>query len=111
MDNIKNNTVAGHIAWNELDTHADTCCAGANWSLMELTSEVCDVNPFLDSYQPIQEIPGTTCCAVWMNQEESVEYLLVGNQMLWFGTQLPHSLRASTVVEYKKSTNFVHHDT
>jgi hypothetical protein len=54
MDNIKNNTVAGHIAQNELDTHADTCCAGANWSLIELTGEVCwDVNPFLDSYQPI----------------------------------------------------------
>jgi hypothetical protein len=93
MDNIKNNTVAGrHVAQNELDTHADTCCAGANWSLMELTGEICDVNSFLDSYQPIQEIPVATCCTVWMNQDDSVKYLLVGNQMLWFGTQLPHSL-------------------
>jgi hypothetical protein len=54
MDHIKNDTMAGHIARDELDTHTDTCCAGANWSLMELTSEICDVNPFLDSYQPIQ---------------------------------------------------------
>jgi hypothetical protein len=91
MNNIKNNTLAGHIAWNELDTHADTCCAGANWSLIELTGEVCNVNPFLDSYQPIQEIPVARCCTVWTNQEDSVEYLLVSNQMLWFGTQLPHS--------------------
>ena len=92
MENIKNNTVAGHIARNELDTHADTCCAGANWSLMEYTGELCDVNPFLDSYQPIQEIPVARCCTVWTNQDDSVEYLLVGDQMLWFGTQLPHSL-------------------
>jgi hypothetical protein len=52
MKNIKNNTVAGHIALNELDTHADTCCAGANWSLMEYTGEICDVNPFLDAPDP-----------------------------------------------------------
>jgi hypothetical protein len=31
----RSNTVAGHIAQNKLDTHTDTCCAGANWSLME----------------------------------------------------------------------------
>jgi hypothetical protein len=92
LEHIKNNTVAGHIARNELDTHADTCCAGANWSLMEYTGELCDVNPFLDSYQPIQEIPVARCCTVWTNQDDSVEYLLVGDQMLWFGTQLPHSL-------------------
>lgn len=89
MDNIKNNTVAGHIAQNELDTHADTCCAGANWTLMELTGEVCNVNPFLDSYQQIQKIPAARCCTVWTNQEDSVEYLLFSDQMLWFGTQLP----------------------
>jgi hypothetical protein len=92
MGNIKNNTMAGHIARNELDTHADTCCAGANWSLMELTGEACDVNPFLDSYQPIQEISVTRCCTVAMNQEDSVKYLHVGDQILLFGTQLPHSL-------------------
>jgi hypothetical protein len=91
MDNIKSNTVEGHIAQNN-DTHADTCCAGANWSLMELTSEVYNVNPFLDSYQPIQEIPVARCCTVWTNQDDSVKCLLVGDQMLWFGAQLPHTL-------------------
>ena len=53
----RNPTTEGHIAQNEMDTHADTCCAGANWSLLELTGEVCDVNPFLNSYQPMNEIP------------------------------------------------------
>jgi hypothetical protein len=74
--------MTGHIA--------NTCCAGANWSLMELTGKVCNINPFLDSYQLIQGFPIARCCTVWTNQEDSVEYLLVGNQMLWFGTQLPH---------------------
>jgi hypothetical protein len=57
-DVLGNLTTAGAIAKNELDTHADTSCAGANWSLMSLTGEICDVNPFLASYQQlVQEIP------------------------------------------------------
>jgi hypothetical protein len=88
----RNPTTEGHIAQNEMDTHADTCCAGANWSLLELTGEVCDVNPFLNSYQPMNEIPVARCCTVWTDQTTSTEYLLVGDQMLWFGTLLPNSL-------------------
>ena len=88
----RNLTTEGHIAQNEMDTHADTCCAGANWSLLELTGEVCDVNPFLNSYQPMNEIPVARCCTVWTDQTTSTEYLLVGDQMLWFGTLLPNSL-------------------
>jgi hypothetical protein len=29
---------------------------------------------------------------VWTDQTDSIEYLLVGNQMLWFGTRMPNSL-------------------
>ena len=92
IQDVGNQTTVGNIANNEMDTHADTCCAGANWSLMELTGEVCDVNPFLNSYSPIQEIPVARCCTVWTDQTDSMEYLLVGDQMLWFGTLLPNSL-------------------
>jgi hypothetical protein len=67
-------------------------CAGANWSLMELTGKLCDVNPFFASYQPVQEIPVAKCCTVWTDQTDSIKYLLVGDQMLWFGTQMPNSL-------------------
>jgi hypothetical protein len=28
---VPNDTVTGTIGRNEMDTHADTCCAGANW--------------------------------------------------------------------------------
>jgi hypothetical protein len=64
----------------------------ANWTLMKLTSEICDVNPFLDFYQPVCEIHVARCCTVWTDQNDSSEYLLVGDQMLWFGTLLPNSL-------------------
>jgi hypothetical protein len=37
---IGNQTTVGHITNNELDTYADTCCAGANWSLMELKGKI-----------------------------------------------------------------------
>jgi hypothetical protein len=82
-----------------MDTHADTSCAGANWSLMELTGELCDVKPFLDSYNPIMEILVARCCTVWTDQGDSQEYLLVGDQMLWFGTLLPNSIRNGTIPE------------
>ena len=75
-----------------MDTHADTCCAGANWSLLETTGEYCEVSPFLGTYQPVSEVPLARCCTVWTDQSDSSEHLLVADQMLWFGTQLPNSL-------------------
>jgi hypothetical protein len=59
---------------------------------MELTGKKCDVTPFLATYQPVQEILVTRCCIVWTDQHYSKEYLLIGDQMLWFGTSLPNSL-------------------
>jgi hypothetical protein len=85
-------TQDGVIAKNELDTHADTCCAGANWKIMETTNEICEVTPFLDSYEPVKEVLVARCCTVWTSQDSGREYLLVGDQMLWFGTQMDHSL-------------------
>ena len=48
--------------------------------------------PFLSSYDPVTEIPIARCCTVWTDHRDSSEYLLVGDQMLWFGTSLPNSL-------------------
>jgi hypothetical protein len=41
----------------------------------------------LASYQPVQEIPVARCCTVWTDYlTDSMEnYLLVEDQMLWFG--------------------------
>jgi hypothetical protein len=61
---------------------------------MELTGEICEVSPFLESYQPVvQEIPVARCSTIWtFDQTNSMEYLLIGDQMLWFGTLLPNLL-------------------
>ena len=82
----------GTIGRNELDTHTDTCCAGANWKLMELTSEVCNVSPFLNTYAPVKEIPVGRCCTVWTCNNTGREVLLAADHMLWFGSQMEHSL-------------------
>ena len=91
-DAIPHETSPGVIARNEMDTHADTCCAGANWKLMETTNEVCEVTPFLDSYAPTKEVMVARCSTVWTSPDTGKEYLLIGDQMLWFGTQMGHSL-------------------
>ena len=92
MSHSHGQTQPGFIAQNEMDTHADTCCARSNWSVLEYTGQVCEVTPFLSSYEPVPEIPLACCCTVWTDQTDSTEYLLVSNEMLWFGTLLPHSL-------------------
>ena len=50
------------------------------------------MSPFLSTYDPVQEIPVARCCTVWTSDQTGVDYLLVGDQMLWFGTRLPNSL-------------------
>jgi hypothetical protein len=42
-DIVPHQMVMGTIGRNEMDTHADTCCAGANWRLLDSTNEVCKV--------------------------------------------------------------------
>ena len=82
-----NSTVQGHIAMNIMDTHADTLCAGSNWTPMHYTGEICEVSPLLNTYAPVQEIPVARCCTLWTD-DEGKEYLLVGDEMLWFRTAL-----------------------
>ena len=88
---ISNPTTLINVTHNELDSHADTCCAGANWTPMLYTGEHCEVSNFLSTYGPVQEIPIVRCCTVWTS-DEGKEYLLVGNEMLWFGNTLADSL-------------------
>ena len=74
-----------------MDTHADTCCAGANWTPMQYTDEICEVSPLLNTYAPVQEIPVARCCTL-CTYDEGKEYLLVGDEMLWFGKGLENLL-------------------
>jgi hypothetical protein len=64
-ESVTNDTVMGTIGRSEMDTHADTCCAGANWQLLDFTNKVCEVTPFLDSYEPVKGVMVTRCGTVW----------------------------------------------
>jgi hypothetical protein len=79
---VPNDTVTGTIGRNDMDTHADTCCAGATMRLLDFTNEVCKVTPFLDSYEPVKEVMVARCGTVWTSPNTGHEYLLVGDQML-----------------------------
>ena len=74
-----------------MDTHADTCCAGTNWTPMHYTGDICEMSPFLNTYSLVQEIPVARCCTLWTD-DEGKEYVLVGDKILWFGTALDNSL-------------------
>eukprot|EP00957_Ditylum_brightwellii_P160185 12194819-Ditylum_brightwellii.AAC.1 len=65
-----------------MDSHADTCCAGANWRVVDSTGEIYEVNPFLDSYEPVQEVPLAKCAMVFTDKDDGAEMLLMADQML-----------------------------
>jgi hypothetical protein len=92
VSKIKYLTQPGHDSRSQMDTHADTCCAGDNWALMDLTGDICEVTPFLESFEPVDEVPVARCGTIWTSPQTGKEYLLVADQMLCFGTQLPNSL-------------------
>ena len=79
-------------ARNECDSHADTCCAGRNWALIELTDIECNVKGFSNELGVLNKIPVATVGTLWVNPEDGSTYILVMNEVLYFGDDLEHSL-------------------
>ena len=75
-----------------MDTPTNTFCAGANWKLVSLSSEVFKDSPFLESYKPVKEISLVRVSTVWMDPNTSREYLIVGDQFICFVTIMNHPL-------------------
>ena len=61
---IENETTPGHVSTLEIDIHADTGVAGANFYPLAFTGEVCDVSPFSETYKATTNIPMATCATV-----------------------------------------------
>jgi hypothetical protein len=56
---------------------------------------------FLDLYELVKEVMVARYGMVWMSPNTGCEYLLVGDQMLWFGSQMDHSLiNPNQICEY-----------
>ena len=76
----------------EIDNHADTCCFGANFTPLFFTGHVCQVQPFIDTYQSIENVEICTTATAYDDVKTGLTYILIFNQGLWFGQRLQHSL-------------------
>ena len=75
----------------ELDSHADTCVAGANFQLVETTGEYAIVHPYSDGYEPVK-VPIATVETAYTSPITGETVILVGHQHLYFGDKMDHSL-------------------
>ena len=76
---------------NETDTMADTSCAGSNCSVLEWTGHSCDVYPFNEQYEATKDVPIATC-ATLIQGEGGNDFILVGHEMLFFGSAMSRLL-------------------
>ena len=76
----------------ELDSHADTTVAGRNCAILQYTGKECDVSPYSDEYESIQNVPIVTAATAWQSNHTGQTYILVFNEALWMGDQIDHSL-------------------
>ena len=76
---------------NEMDTMADTSCARSKWSVLEWTGHSCDVYPFNKGYEAMKHVPIATCVTL-IQGEGGNDFILVGHEMLFFGSAMSRSL-------------------
>jgi hypothetical protein len=76
----------------DLDSHADTCCAGSNCSVLSLTGEQVSVTPFSDTYQAMPDVPIATVATAYDDPTTGHVTILVINEALYLGDRLGHTL-------------------
>jgi len=84
-------TPASIVANCEVDSHADTCCLGANFVPVYFMGKVCDVSPFLDS-MPTQNDVEICTGATAFEDDTGNTVILIVNEALWMGDRMQHSL-------------------
>jgi hypothetical protein len=76
----------------ELDSHADTCVAGANTTPLWYADHYVSVSPFIGEYEPLEQIPIASVATAWDHPDTGETYLLILNEALYFGDRMSHSL-------------------
>ena len=81
-----------------LDTHADISCAGKHARILSYhEGQICEVQPFHDSYKPLQGIK--TCDAIFAYDSPTGETLILRmNQCLDFTSEMEHSILCTNQV-------------
>ena len=76
----------------ELDSHADTCCAGATSAVIEYTGKTCDVSPFSKEYDAMKNVPIVKAATAYDDAETGETFILIMGQALYFGDRMENSL-------------------
>ena len=76
----------------ELDTRADTCCAGMNCRPLFYTGQHCDVQGFHDNFSPVQDVPIATVATAWSDPKTGLGYIIIIHEVLYFGNKMNHTL-------------------
>ena len=94
MDLSKNTNSHDNIEGRmELDTHADTCVAGSNTVVLDLTGKVASVSSFCDSeFQALEDVPIATVATAFDCAVTGKTHVLIFNEALYFGDRMKHSL-------------------
>ena len=81
----------GTKAFNEADSNADTCCLGANFTVLHYTNRTADVYPYDASYEPVKSVPIVTGATTY-HHPNGQAYIIIINEALFYGNKLDHSL-------------------
>ena len=72
----------------ELDSHADTCVAGANTLLIAHDGRQVSVHPFSNDYTPMPDVQIGTVATLWVDPENGKSYNLIIHEALYLGDVL-----------------------
>jgi len=76
----------------DMDSHADTCVAGANTVPLFFTDETVSVAPFIGEYKSLRDVPIASVATAWDSPIDGSTVVLVINEALYFGDRMPHTL-------------------
>jgi hypothetical protein len=62
---------------SELDSHADTCIAGANTIPLWYSDHCVSVSPFIGEYSPINDVPIASVATAWDSPIDGSAVILV----------------------------------
>jgi hypothetical protein len=87
----KNTNPKVAYARSELDSRADTCCAGMTAQVLEYTGQTCEVYPYNPTYKPRKNVPIVKAVTAY-DTPSGETLILCLNQALYFGNEMEHTL-------------------
>ena len=77
---------------NKGDTNTDTCCLGANFSIINLTRQVAEVFSYDSNAKPTENVPIASGATAYNFPMTHKTWILIINEALYYGPKLDHSL-------------------